>query len=296
MVAGFIAYIVMAALLPSVHFLRRKGVPTTLSVAIPLIVTILLLVILIFPLVPFFISQVQSLIVGFPSYLDQAGQSIGFAVDTKNVQSFMSSQFAAIGRNAFFVTGRVFGGVVSVLTIFVVIFYLLLDGDRIKRSVVAIFPKDSREKLLSMFSHIEEKLGAWARGQIVLSGFIGILTWVALVVVGIDVALPLAVIAAILEVVPTIGPLLAAFPAVVVALTISPGTALAVAVVYFIIQILENNILVPRIMQKAVGLNPIVVILCILAGGELMGVVGALLAIPFLSMLIVVFRSLKSES
>ncbi len=296
LVVGFIAYIVMAALSPAVRFLHKKGLPNTLSVVLPLVTVIVFLVLLIFPLVPFFIEQVQSLLTGFPLYLDQAAKSVGVSIDTKNVQTFLSSQNTAIGKNAFFVTGRVFGGVLSTLTIFVVIFYLLIDEGRIKKAVASLFPKQSREKVLATFVLVEDKLGAWMRGQIALSLFIGTITWIALTLIGIKVALPLAVIAGILEIVPTIGPILAAFPAVVIALTISPTMAIIVGIIYFAIQIVENNILVPRIMQQAVGLNPIIVIMCILAGGELMGIVGALLSIPFVSMIIVIIQSLKQRN
>lgn len=293
LIAGFIAYIIMAALSPAVIFLHKKGVPKTISVILPPVVAILFISLLVFPLIPFFLSQVQSLIVSFPTYLDQAAKSIGITIDTQGIQTFITSQLAAIGRNAFLVTGRVFGGVLSALTIFVVTFYLLFDGDRIKKAIASLFPKKLEGKIFQTLQLVDEKLGAWLRGQIVLSIFIGVITWVALITVGIKVALPLAVIAGILEIVPTIGPIIAAIPAIIIALTISPTTAIIVAALYFAIQIIENNILVPRIMQQAVGLNPVVVIICILAGGELMGVIGALLSIPFLSAVIVLFRSLK---
>ena len=110
-----------------------------------------------------------------------------------------------------------------------------------------------------------------------------------------DFALPLAVAAGILEIIPTAGPILASIPAIIVALTVSPTLALVVAISYFIIQIIENNILVPKIMERSVGLNPVVVILAILVGGTLMGVVGALLAIPFLSALIIILVSAEDE-
>ena len=104
--------------------------------------------------------------------------------------------------------------------------------------------------------------------------------------------MPLAVIAGLLEIVPTIGPIIAAIPAIIVALNISFPMALIVGVAYFLIQLLENNILVPRIMQRAVGLNPIVIIIGIIIGGKLLGVPGALLAIPFISLLVVIYRNI----
>ena len=140
---------------------------------------------------------------------------------------------------------------------------------------------------------IEEKLGNWLRGQIVLSVSIGVTTWVVLTLLGVDFAFPLAVIAGILEIIPTIGPIISAVPAIIVALNISPILAGVVAISYFLIQLLENNILVPRIMQRAVGLNPIVIIIGIIVGSRLLGVAGALLAIPFIVFLVVIYRNLE---
>ena len=138
-------------------------------------------------------------------------------------------------------------------------------------------------------------MGAWFRGQIVLSFSIGFLTWISLLILGLPFALPLALLAGILEIVPTIGPIISAIPAVIIALNISPTMALLVVLLYIIIQLLENNILVPRIMEKAVGLNPIVIILGVIIGSKLMGIAGALLAVPFISLVVVVISSVRDN-
>jgi predicted PurR-regulated permease PerM len=168
-----------------------------------------------------------------------------------------------------------------------------LYRETVTNSFVNIFPKNYRGKVFKTTRLIEDKLGSWLRGQIVLSFSIGFLTWIVLSLLGVSFALPLAVIAGILEIVPTIGPILSAIPAIIVALNISPLLALIVAVSYIFIQLFENNVLVPRIMQRAVGLNPIVIILSIIVGGKLLGVAGALLAIPFVSLIFVAYKNLE---
>jgi predicted PurR-regulated permease PerM len=107
-------------------------------------------------------------------------------------------------------------------------------------------------------------------------------------------ALPLALLAGFLEIIPTIGPILSAVPAVIVALTVSPTMALVVIGIYLVIQLAENNLVVPKIMQHAVGLNPVVIIIAILVGAELLGITGALLSLPFVSFVTVIFNSLES--
>lgn len=294
LVAIFISYIIMAALAPLVARIKLYKIPNGVAVAIAYVMTLVLLFILIFPLISLFIDQVQLLFTNFAVYLNRAAEVVGIRVSASQVQSFLTSESSAIGRNAFSVTQKVFGGVFSSITIFVVSFYLLLDHDNIKHRIASLFPVEKKEGILEVTTQIEEKLGAWIRGQIVLSLFIGVLTYLALLILGIEFALPLAVLAGILEIVPTLGPVIAAIPAIIVALTISPTQALIVAIAYFGIQLLENNLLVPRIMQKAVGLNPVVIIIGIIIGGKLLGVPGALLSIPFMSLCQVIFSRIKT--
>jgi predicted PurR-regulated permease PerM len=158
-----------------------------------------------------------------------------------------------------------------------------------------MFHKERHEMVFRTLGQIDEKLGAWLRGQLVLSATIGVVTFLALTILGVPYALPLAVLAGVLEVIPTLGPTLAAIPAVIVALTITPSLALIVIITYVIIQMLENNFLVPKIMQKAVGLNPVIVIIGVMVGANLMGVTGALLSIPFISFLVVLFSSIQKN-
>ena len=136
------------------------------------------------------------------------------------------------------------------------------------------------ERVRNLTVQIEEKLGGWFRGQLFLSLVIGVLSFIGLSILGISYALPLAVIAGVMEVIPVIGPIISAIPPILIALTISPILGLGVAIMYFVIQQLENHLLVPQVMKRAVGLNPLVVILTIAVGSRLLGFAGALLAVP----------------
>ena len=233
---------------------------------------------------------------GLPGYVKQAADISGLSVDANQIQSYVSREIGSIGSNAFSVTSKVFGGLFSTLTVLVVSFYLILYHDRFKQNIAQLFHKDERERVVNTLSLVDDKLGAWLSGQIVLSLFIGIITWIALSAIGLPYAVPLAILAGILEIVPTIGPIISAIPAIVVALTVSPPLAIIVALIYFGIQMIENNLLVPKIMQRAVGLNPVIVILAVMIGANLMGVIGALLAVPFVSFIMVLFRSLAEDT
>lgn len=285
----FIAYIIKAALYPFVSFLKNNKVPNSLAVVAVYLIFIGFIVLVVFPVFPFFVAQIESFIRVFPAYFNATSKQFNLHIDINTATSYVTGQMADIGRNAVSVTTKVFTSLFSVLTVIAVSFYLLLDHDRIRKNGIAIFSKNYRQKVNNFFTKAEEKLGAWFRGQIVLSLAIGIATWILLTLLHIPFAVPLAILAGLLEILPTIGPILSSVPAIIIGFTISPVVGLLVALSYTGIQILENHILVPRIMEKAVGLHPVVVIVAILIGGELMGVIGALLAVPITSIIVILF-------
>jgi len=293
-VSIFLSYIIMAAVLPMVEYLRSKRVPKIFAVLIPYLGITIAIFLLILPLVPFVFDQISSLVSQFPKLLDQSAKTFHVTIDPKDVQSHINNQIDTIGQNALDFTTKFFGGVFSIITIFVVSFYLLMYSDAFKKFMASLFHSNKREFVHSALNRVNDKLGAWLRGQILLMIFIGLFSWIGLTLLGVPYALPLALLAGLLEIVPTVGPIISAIPAAIVALTISPTMAVAVVVLYLLIQMLENQLLVPKIMEKAVGLNPVVVILGVMIGANLMGIAGALLAIPFISFIIVIFNSFKT--
>jgi len=291
----FLSYIIVSSIVPLVEYLQKKHFPKTLAVAIPYFGMVLAILLVIVPLVPFVISQIQSLISGFPIYLKQAAQVFGVSIDTIQVQAYFANELNSLSKNALIVTTKVFGGIFSLLTIFIITFYLLLYYGDFKILFSRLFHKDKRDSVLATLDAINYKLGAWMRGEFLLMFFIGLMSWIVLTILGVPYALPLALLAGILEVVPTLGPTLSAVPSVIVAFTVSPTLALTVIIAYIVIQMIENNFLVPKVMEKAVGLNPVVIILGVMIGANLMGVTGALLAIPLISFILVVFKSIEQK-
>ena len=291
----FLSYIIMAALIPFVHFLKRHKFPRILSVLIPFFGVLFAIIVVIVPLIPFSIAQTQGLFEGLPRYLNETTQILGIPIDANAVQGYLTSEIGNLSQNAVSLTSRVFGGVFTLFTILIVSFYLLFYRDQFQEWFVGLFPSKLHERVTTTMAQVDDKLGAWMRGQVVLSFVIGILTWIILSFLGMEYALPLALMAGLLEVLPTIGPIISAIPAIIVALTISPTLALAVTIAYIVIQLFENHVLVPNVMQRAVGMNPILVILGITVGGSVMGIVGALLSIPFISFMIVIFNNINSK-
>ncbi len=171
------------------------------------------------------------------------------------------------------------------IVILLLAFHWTLDGTRTIQSLIHLLPKSHRESIFELITAMESKIGYFIAGQGALCLVVGVLALIAYLIIGLPNALVLALVAGALEAVPMVGPTLGAIPAGLIALSISPTMLLWVIVATVIIQILENNLLVPRIMSKAVGVNPFVSLLAIFAFSSLFGVAGALMAIPIAAIL-----------
>lgn len=280
----FVAIILMSALSPLVKFITKFKIPRAISIAIAYVIIIAILAGVLFSVVPPLIEESNRMIVGVPSLIGQFFNITGFD------RSVFQSELTNISKNLFSVTLTVFDNFLTVIFLLVLTFYLLLERDNLENRIASFFiGKEAR--IRKSIVEIEEKLGAWLRGQLFLSLIIGILSYIGLSILNIPYALPLALLAGIMEVVPVIGPIISAIPSTLLGLTISPLLGLGVAVMFFVIQQLENHLIVPQVMRKAVGLNPLVVILAIAVGGRLLGFAGALLAVP----MAVVLQIIASE-
>jgi len=171
-------------------------------------------------------------------------------------------------------------GLVSTLTLFVITFYYLLEKALIRRMVLEQIHPDKRERVNRVWEDVEQKVGGWMRGQLLLCLIIGSIAMVSYGIIGLRFWPLLGLWAGVTEIIPIVGPWLGGIPAVVIALTMGWQTALITACVIFGMQTLENWFLVPRVMRNAVGLTPLTVFVAILAGTQLLGVIGAVLAIP----------------
>lgn len=269
----FVALILMSALTPLVNFFVKMKIPKAISIVLTYIIIIAFVVAILFGIVPPLIEQSTRLVVTLPPLVAEA-----FKI-TNIDQSILQSELSAFSRNIVSLTITLFDNVLTIIFLLVVTFYLLMERADLEKRVAALFigNEDRTKKLLEK---IEEKLGSWLRGQLLLSVIIGVVSYIGLFLFNIPYALPLALFAGIMEVIPVIGPIVSSLPSILVALTISPVLGMGVAIMFFVIQQLENNLIVPQVMKRAVGLNPLVVMLAIAVGSRLLGFAGALLAVP----------------
>ena len=282
----FLALIIMSALNPGVTWLEKRKVPRGLGIVLLYLMVFgalsLLFTIVVPPLGEEINRMVHKLQVpALPPAITQ------FEWTVQDIGSLLS-QFGQSVNSLVGLISSTVSGIFFFFTLLVMSFYLIMDRKNLAKKMLWIKHTDRHEKLLSEFiDDIEQRLGGWVRGQIVLMFSIGLITYIILYLLAIPYALPLAVLAGFLEILPNIGPMVAAVPAVIVAFLMSPTMAVIIAILYLLVQQLENNLLVPKIMKAAVNVEPLTSILAILIGVRLGGIIGALLAIP----IYIVFRS-----
>ncbi len=184
---------------------------------------------------------------------------------------------------------RVFGGVVSGVTVLILSFYMLFEGPAIKQGFLGLFPRKHHRQLEKVLQHVALKFGGWLRGQLFLGLVIGVAAGLGTWILGLPYPFLLGLVAGVTELIPMIGPVLGAIPAVLVALFIGPVWRILAVIVFFtVIQQTEGNVLVPRVMKQAVGLSPLLTLVAIMVGVNLMGIIGALLAVPIAAALQVI--------
>jgi predicted PurR-regulated permease PerM len=244
---------------------------------------------------PLYVAQAQAAIqAAAGSNPDLAARFSGAVPSLQDIMAGAIAVLAQAPRLLSVATG-VLGGVVYLLFTLILALYLTIDGDRIRRYLIQLLPFDRQEQALAVTERIGKRLGAWARGEAVLGLIIGVLTWLAALILGLPYAGALALIAAVGELVPNLGPFIAAIPLVVVGFIASPTQGLLALGAAVLIQQLENNLIAPRVMSRAVDIHPVAVIVAILAGNELLGIMGAVLAVPLVASISVIVHEIQRE-
>lgn len=281
----FIAFILMTALRPLVDLLGIARIPRVLSILLIYAVVFGFFGVSLAGTIPTLVVQSTKFIQELPTFLEKVLPY--WNIDARS----LSQQIAPISENILKITVGIFSNLVTTLTVLVFTFYFLLERKKLENFLIGTMGEEAGERVMSALTEMESRLGSWVNGEMFLMGLVGIAVYLGLTVLRVEFALPLAIIAGILEIVPMIGPIVSAVPAVLVALTVSPFLALSVVALYFFVQQVENNFFVPLVFKKSVGLSPIITIFALMVGGRLAGVVGAVLAVPIVLVLQVVLRA-----
>jgi predicted PurR-regulated permease PerM len=303
----FVAIILASGLQPIVAWLRDR-LPVGRGAAILLVYGMFLLVVIAMVLLvlPAAISQLQRTLEALPPFFDRTREwastlrpgalsaAVTGLVDAA-ARTLRPPDLTSNGAAVVAVGTTVAGGIMSLLTLLTVVYFWLTEHARLQRYVLAFLPRHRRASARDLWNQAETRLGMWVRGQLILMATLGVATGIAYTLLGVPSAILLGLLSALAEGIPIVGPLLGAIPAVVVAATVSPQLALAVAGIYVIIQFIEGNILVPIVMRNTVGISPFLVILSVLAGAAAGGFVGALLAVPIAATAEVLLEGLQAR-
>lgn len=290
--------IVYYLLVPIVDFFERKGIKRVYTIILLYLIIIGVITILIVLVIPFFREQIMRLADNFPNliidiermieqvigseFLNQVQQTLNFSVSDLAAQ--ISSQTSNIVNSTFTGIGNIIGSVsktvMAIITVPFILFYLLKDGKQLPDYILSFLPTSMRNHTYTVLKEMNKQISSYIRGQIIVSFCIGILMFIGFVIIGLDYAPVLALIAAFTSVVPYLGPAIAITPALIIALVTSPYMLLKLIIVWTVVQLIEGKFISPQIMGRNLHIHPITIIFIIIIAGNLFGVVGILLAVP----------------
>jgi len=279
----FVSFLLMTILDPLVNLLTRLRIHRNLSILITYILVIGVFGGTIALIVPVLVQQTTSFVSALPAYLSNIG------IDTSLTNGLLGGMLQQIGGVLDF-TFSVFSNLFSVITVLVFTFYMLVGYSGVRSQISSLLGDARGQKVTKLIIAIEEHLGRWSRGQLLLMLSVAIGNYLGYVLLKIPFALPLAVLTGILEIVPTLGPIVSAIPAVLIGFGISPLTGIGAAAVGFLVNQLENYVLVPKIMQKSTGVSPLMILISIAICARLAGVMGVIIAVPFVITLQVILK------
>ena len=307
----FIAIVMGTALKPATDWFRRRGLSQTWSILVVYLLLLFILISLLVLLLPPLVEQITLLAAEIPAYytwfrnvllnssnllLQQLSWqlppnlSVGplAASTTIETTETVTERFTSLN---FFLKGTFMTIATLMLS-----FYWILDGQRALQTLYFLVPIRQRDGVRDLVKAVEAKVGAYVRGQIILCFIVGIMALVAYLLIGLPNALALALFAGIMEIVPFLGPAIGAIPAIILAMSISFETVIWVIVASVIIQQLENAVVLPRIMDKSVGVHPFVTLLAFFTLGSVLGVLGAILAVPIAAIIQLLIDRFNFES
>lgn len=295
-----VVLMIVAAINPTVQNIMKLGIPRIVAVLIIYTLILSAFTIIFSLIIPPLIVELRSLAERAPTIFSNITPLYNELLVKDRLDELLrnySTQLTQFTQGLFAAISQIFGGAIATIMVIVLSFYLLIDMDKNRKAVKLMVPDHIFKDILVVSKQIDKKIGQWVRGQLILSFVIGLVSYLGLLILGVPFALTLGILAGILEVIPVIGPIVAGLIAVFFAY--SSGSwplVLAVIVFYTILQQLENTILVPKIMHKAVGLSPVIIIIVLAVGAKLAGIAGAILAIPIataISVLIQQWHRLK---
>lgn len=283
------AIVIASAVEPGVEFFRKYKFPRPFAIVSVYVIVLGLLASLVWFFVPPMLDEALALLVILPQYVSQVGHlsSLPFLQDAtvgpslvENLISLQSA-FTDTGAGVLKVLSSIFGGVFYLLLTIIISIYFSFQETGVDDFLRLVTPAKHREYVQSLWKRSQRKIGLWMQGQILLSVIITVLLFLSFSLLGVEYALLLAIFAGIMELIPVFGSFVAAVPGIVVALVTGDVTlTIIVAAVYLVVNQFQAHLIYPLVVKKIVGVAPILVIIALIAGGQLAGFLGVLLSVP----------------
>lgn len=303
------AVVIASAIEPATKKLGKYKIPRVLAVLLLYIIFFGMFIGIFYFFLPPLLSDLQGLTSQLPEYSSSLnpleGQEVLPAGITERIPVEVPLQetlgrlqelVAGIQQNFFEVFTTVFGGVLSFVLIVVISFYLAVQERGIENFLAIITPIKYESYVINLWQRAQTKIGLWLRGQLLLAVLIGILVYLGLALIGVKYALLLAVTAAVFELIPFFGPILAAVPGILMAYVDGgTNTAIIVFFLYVIIQQFENHLIYPLVVRQVIGVPAIIAIIALIAGGTLAGILGVILSVPLAAVLMELLNDLDRE-
>ncbi len=295
------AIVIASAIEPAVDALGRWKLPRVLAILAIYLVLLGSFFCIFFFFVPSFFEDLRALIISLPVYLDTLNSWGGFdeyaqVFGAGNVPDVSSSALldsvgsflgaAGMYGNAFTAIANIFGGVLSFILVIVFSFYFAVIRTGVDDFLQVVTPRKYQAYVLDLWERSRKKIGLWMQGQLLLAVIVGVLVYLGLTILGVKHALILALIAAVFEIIPVFGPVLAAVPAVAIAI-VSGGFTLGLFTTawYVIVQQFENHLIYPLVVTRVVGVPPLLVIVALLIGAQMAGFLGIVLSVPIVAII-----------
>jgi predicted PurR-regulated permease PerM len=291
----FLAIVIVSAIDPIVDWFQKRKIPRSLTVIAVYVIFISVLSSIVILLIPPLTNELRGLGENVPQLAEKITGYFSSAREyalSHNLQQYVSNflgstaeRISQTGSSVLGGTVSFIGGIFSFIIVLSIAFYMTVQEKGIKKFFASIVPEEHSSYALGLVDRIQFKMGRWMQGQLFLMLVIFILDYVGLLLIGAPYALVLALIAGILEIIPYIGPIISAVIAVSISFLHGPVTGLFVLGLFVLVQQLEGYVFTPLVMKKAVGLNPVVVILALLIGAKLGGVIGIIVSVPIATVL-----------
>jgi len=299
----YISALIAMGFSPIVGVLERvRGVPRWLAILVIYLAIVAVLVLVGLMIIPPLVAQAATLWAKIPTYFNEFQTYLirhKLMVHRVTLEEAVQSAPTGTGGNAvgsvLVAISSLIGGVFGFITVLILSFYLLIEAQSMFDALIRFVPAGRRADVATASRQAVIKVSAWLRAQFVLSGVMGVFATIGLYLLGVPYFYVIALVAAIGETIPIVGPIIGGITAVGVAITVSLKMAVMVGVYFLVLHQLEANVLVPKIMERRVGVSPVIVMIALLIGGALWGLVGAILAIPTAAIISVIVSEFASE-